>query len=270
MKKPKAQESTFFVDESGDPTFYDDKGGLIVGHEGCSPVLILGFIETQNPNALRTAVLDLQARLISDPYLTKIPSLQKTAVAFHAKDDSPEVRYEFFKLIQQLEFKTQFVVCRKHEDTFRSRHKGKTNKFYDDLVTNLFQNVLHRFEQNRIYMATRGSSVRRKPIERALWRAKGRFEKLYGIDLSGAKFQLELQSAKGDPCLSIIDYMNWAVYRAYTRNEMRYYNFIADRVSLLRDISEPDRASLCFGKKNPFSIEKAAPLGLDSSSERTA
>ena len=39
----------FFVDESGDPTFYNKEGKFIVGEEGCSKILILGFIRTGNP-----------------------------------------------------------------------------------------------------------------------------------------------------------------------------------------------------------------------------
>jgi len=30
----------FFVDEAGDPVFYDRYGDLIVGNEGCSKILI--------------------------------------------------------------------------------------------------------------------------------------------------------------------------------------------------------------------------------------
>ena len=44
MKKPQSGSTWFFVDESGDPTFYDRKGNLIVGQPGCSPILILGLI----------------------------------------------------------------------------------------------------------------------------------------------------------------------------------------------------------------------------------
>jgi hypothetical protein len=33
VKKPKDEHSYFFVDESGDPTFYDARGNLIVGAE---------------------------------------------------------------------------------------------------------------------------------------------------------------------------------------------------------------------------------------------
>lgn len=40
MKEPTEGTNWFFVDESGDPTFYDAHGNLIVGQEGCSPILI--------------------------------------------------------------------------------------------------------------------------------------------------------------------------------------------------------------------------------------
>jgi hypothetical protein len=56
--------------------------------------------------------------------------------------------------------------------------------------------------------------------------------------------------------------MNWAVQRAYTKNEMRFFNFMEDKISFLVDIYD-------FGKKpyyrrNPFDMKKAAPLGLGS------
>ena len=46
MKKPLSGTNWFFVDESGDPAFYDRKGNLIAGQAGCSPILLLGFVET--------------------------------------------------------------------------------------------------------------------------------------------------------------------------------------------------------------------------------
>lgn len=51
----------FFVDESGDPTFYDRYGNLIVGTEqGTSKLLILGFIHTKDPKPIRQALHNLQ------------------------------------------------------------------------------------------------------------------------------------------------------------------------------------------------------------------
>jgi hypothetical protein len=57
--KPEDQEdilTTFAVDESGDPTFYDKKGRLIVNKDGCSPIFIMGFISTIDPESLRELV----------------------------------------------------------------------------------------------------------------------------------------------------------------------------------------------------------------------
>src|ERR1700730_12901090 len=106
MKKPKGGDSYFFTDESGDPTFYaKHTRRCIVGQFGCSPILILGFSETQDPAPLRKAVLNLHEKVIDDPFLSKLPSSRKTAFAFHAKDDAPEVRYLFASMITQLEFK---------------------------------------------------------------------------------------------------------------------------------------------------------------------
>ena len=59
MKKPRPGTTWFFVDESGDPTFYDRKGNYIVGQPGCSPILIPGFVETQDPEPMRRAILAL-------------------------------------------------------------------------------------------------------------------------------------------------------------------------------------------------------------------
>ena len=93
MKKPVDSKHWYFVDETGDPVFYDKHGNLIVGKEGCSPIFGLGFIETEDPTALRKALSELHTQIAEDKYLQSIPSIQKTNRAFHAKDDAPEVRY---------------------------------------------------------------------------------------------------------------------------------------------------------------------------------
>ena len=237
-------------------------GNCIVGQPGCSPIPVLGFIETQSPHVLRQAVLRLHKEVMADRYLNQFQSSRKTAVAFHAKDDGPVVRYLFYKLITTLEFKAQFIVARKIERIFRNNFRGKESKFYDSLITNLFQNVLHRYRHNHIIFSKRGSRERRKPLEQAIWKAKGRFEKNHQVGVDVTTFKIMPETPVGEPCLSIIDYMNWAVYRAFTAKDMAHYNFVREKVSFLRDIYDSD-ASL-YSRKNPFDISKAAPLELGS------
>ncbi len=265
MKRTKEGHTNFFVDESGDPIFYDGRGNLIIGTDS-SPILILGFIETQTPHLLRQEILTLQQKVIADGYLQKIPSINKTAIAFHANKDAPEVRYLFYSLIRQLDFKAQFIVARKIEKVFRNSFAASQYKFYDHLATKLFQNVLHRYQHNHIYFAQRGSRRRQKPLENAILQAKEWFEEKNNAISS--TFEVQAQSPKGEPCLSIIDYLNWAIYRAYTKGEMRYFEFVSDKVSLVTDLYDSKECRHNrYPRKNPFDISKVTPLMLGSSIE---
>lgn len=248
------------MDESGDPTFYDRRGNFIVGQEGCSPILILGFVETRNPQVIRRAILDLQSEVVNDPYFQGVPSLKKTAVALHAKDDMPEIRYRMYKLLTGLNFKAQFIVARKIERVFRNNFQAKETLFYDHLVSQLFQRVLHRYQTNHIYFAKRGSRDRQIPLAGAIEQGIQRFEKQWQTSVA-TTITIQAQMPKGEPCLSLIDYMNWAVYRAFTRGEMRYYNTVADKVSLLVDLYDTTNyPQNWYTRRNPFDVKKITPL----------
>lgn len=260
MKKARSGSTWFFVDESGDPTFYDRNGNLIVGQPGCSPILILGFIETRDPESIRNKVHNLQDQIIQDPYLETIPSIQKTAVAFHAKDDAPEVRMLFFKLIASLEFRAQFIVARKIERVFRNRFDSRETLFYDHLVTHLFKNVLHHREHNHVYFAKRGSRTRQAPLVDAIRSGVEQFERKWETKLR-TTLDVQAQTPKGEPCLSVVDYMNWAIYQVFTKGQMRYFNVVKSKASLIVDLYDTKNyPNNWYNHDNPFNIEKITPL----------
>lgn len=260
MKEPQPGHNYFFVDEAGDPTFYDGKGNLIVGQPGCSPILLLGFVETQTPHVLREALLALQQEVVADPYFQGVPSLRKTGLAFHAKDDLPEIRYRVFKLLATLDFRAQLVVARKIERVFRNTFHCKEHEFYDHLVALLFKNVLHRFQSNTIYFSKRGSRERQAPLLQAIQSGIAQFESEWAHTVT-TTFNVQAQVSSGEPCLSAVDYINWAVYRAFTRGEMRYYKVIEEKVSLLVDLYDVAKyPGNWYSRRNPFEISKITPL----------
>jgi hypothetical protein len=194
------------------------------------------------------------------PYFQDFPSIQKTAIAFHAKDDVPEIRYRFLKLISGLDFHTQFIVARKIERVFRNNFNAQEAAFYDHLVSLLFQNVLHRFENNFIYYAKRGSRVRQPPLLNAIQHGLEHFAAKWSVKPASA-FSIQAQTPAGEPCLSVIDYMNWAVYRAFTRREMRYYRTVEGKVDLLVDLYDiQNYPNNWYSRRNPFDIDKITPL----------
>ena len=260
MQDPISGTNYFFVDESGDPTFYDKRGNLIVGQEGCSPILILGFIETTDPTPMRRALEQLHLELAADEYLKNIPSISKTNQIFHAKNDCPEVRQAVFKQIRAFDFKAQFVVARKRERVFRHSFHANENEFYDYLISLLFENVLHRYQDNRIYFEQRGTRSRQAPLENAIQQSIKKFEGRWKRKID-TRVQVFPHTSNGEPVLQVIDYMNWAVYRAFVKREMRYFQYVQDRVSLLVDrYDSANYPKNWYTRENPFDIEKASPL----------
>lgn len=260
MKKLKPDSRWFFVDESGDPTFYNEKGNYIVGKGGCSPILLLGFIETSDPTTIRQRINELKNEIVTDPFFQGFPSLKKTAIAFHAKDDLPEIRYRFFKLISILDFKAQFIVARKIERIFSTKFHSKETEFYDYLVSKLFENALHKHNENIIFFAKRGSRERQAPLSDAIQKGISKFEEKWGRKID-SKIIIQAQTPRGEPCLSVIDYMNWAIYRAFTKGEMRFFNTVSDKVSLVIDLYDTKKyPKSYYDKHNVFDIKKITPL----------
>jgi len=223
-------------------------------------LLILGLVEIKDPVQIRQAILKLQTDLVNDPYFQGFPSLQRTKIAFHAKDDLPEIRYPFFKLLASFDFQAQFVVARKIERVFRNNFHSKENEFYDHLITQLFQGKLHLHEQNLTYYAKRGSRSRQAPIDKAIQRSIQLFEQKWNATVK-SKTTVQAQTPIGEPCLSIVDYLNWAIFRAFTRGEIRYFEVVREKVSLLVDLYDTaNYPHNWYNKKNPFALNKITPL----------
>ena len=177
MKKTEEKTTYFFVDESGDPNFYGKGGDIIVGQEGCSRILLLGFVRVQEPEPIREQLAELRDQIARDPYLKDIPSIGKTPMAFHAKDDCPEVRMMVYKTLAKQDFAAQVVVARKTERMFRSRYKGSRDKFYEDLVGRLFQNETHKAQINKIIFSKRGNKIQQHAMRAAVRAGAERFKK---------------------------------------------------------------------------------------------
>lgn len=258
----------FFIDESGDPTFFDRRGNFIVGEEGCSRILLLGFIKTKNPKLIRESLEKLREEIAEDEYLKSIPSIKKSIQCFHAKDDCPEVREKVYKLLKTMDFKAQFVVARKRLDIFKKRHSKNENTFYNEIATRLLENKLHQ-NNNIIYFAKRGSKNRQKLLEQAVRSAVLNFESKHGLKIE-TNSEILVQVPTGEPCIQVVDYMNWAVQRAFTKGEQRYYDFVKNKISFICDIYDFDKyPNNFYSKSNPFEVNKISPLLLGSE-ERTA
>ncbi len=263
---PQPRTCHYFVDEAGDGTLFNKKKQVVVGREGCSSYFILGALEVADPQALHDALEELRAGLRADPYLAKVPSLQprrnKTALAFHAKDDCPEVRREVYRLLMQHDMRFFAVVRDKAVITEKVQEHNKTtptyryhpNQLYDRCVSRLFKERLHKEDSYVIRFSRRGNRARTEALQHAIEQARSNIRLSWGIE---AASPIEIMAAKPAAAggLQAVDYFLWALQRLYERNEERYWEFVAAKASLVHDVDDTraNAYGVYYTKKNPLS-----------------
>jgi hypothetical protein len=256
----------YFVDESGDGVLFNAKGQVLAGQpDGSMGTFMLGLLEVHDPRALSSDLAQLRAELAADPYFKDVPSFQpergKTAVAFHAKDDLPEVRREVFRLLQRHPIKfyavvrnMQAVLAYVRERNARSNtYRYHPNELYDNAVARLFKNRLHQYESCQVCYAVRGTADRTRAFANALELARSRFAKQWEKEIS-TEIRVTAAQSQQQACLQAVDYLLWALQRHYVRQESRYLEMMWGKVSLIHAVDETDKApyGVYYSKTKPL------------------
>lgn len=261
----------YFVDEAGDSTLFAARGRVIIGKEGCSRYFMLGLLDIPDPDALARDLETLRAGLLADPYFHKVPSMQpegrKTALAFHAKDDVPEVRREVLNLLMRhrLHFyaavKSKLAVLSyvRYQNERDPTSRYQPNDLYDLLVRRLFKDRLHQSEAYAITFAKRGKADRTEALKKALETARARFAEKWNLKTESA-ITISVTTPHHAPGLQAVDYFLWSLQRCYERREDRFLELLWPQVSLVQDIDDTREASygMYYSKKKPL---RAAALG---------
>lgn len=259
----------YFVDEAGDPNLFDRRGRrVLIGSEGCSRYFILGVVDIPDIAIIEKELSSLRDRLLQDPYFQVVPSMQsrarKTALAFHAKDDLPEVRRDVFSVIRKYpELKFHAVVKDKkavlryvqERNEVNKDYRYHPNELYDYLVRRLFKNMLHKDDQYQIIFAKRWTSTRTEALRKALQDARDGFSSQWGVKTDSTIEVIE-KSLIQSVGLQATDYFLWALQRYYEKKEERFLTYIWPSVSLIQDID--DRRRNVYGEyysqSNPLTL----------------
>ena len=126
---------------------------------------------------------------------------------------------------------------------------------YGDLLAHLIKNRLKRAGTLVLNVAERGSSTREKVLTAALELATERAGKKWGAKNLKARAVFNIQNPRTEPLLTISDYLCWAVQRVFEKGEMRYYNYLAEKIRLVVDLYDIDKYEgfrNYYDKKNPL------------------
>ncbi len=252
-----------FLDEAGDTTFYGKGKIPIIGTNGVSDAFILGMVKIQQPlEEVRSAIAQKQNQIANSPYYRGIPSVvkrtEKGSFFFHAKDDLPEIRKEFFDFLLQFQFSFEAVVARKIIGIYEKKHNGKGNEFYADLLSHLLKNKLNASDKIVLNIARRKNSTEYNNLQLALQKATARHHNKTNGKEAITKVVFNVQSFTAEPLFAVADYCCWAVQRVFEKGETRFYDYIQDKISLVVDLydSEKYKGNLnYYTKKNPLTVK---------------
>lgn len=256
----------YYIDEAGDPTLFNKHGTVIAGREDCSSHFLIGHVEVDDPAALSRAIEDLRRDLLNDPALSRLPSMQpearKTAEAFHANKDHPEVKKEVFDLLARKPFRFYAVVRDKRQvlEDLRATQRlfpefrYSENALYDSMVGRLLRDRLH-VEECQIVFARRGKKDRQAAFLRAIESAKTGFADRWGHMVETP------QTARGAyprefAGLQAVDYCLWALQRLIMRGDDSWWPKVASKTVevVTLDHGRP-QDGLAFGGSNPLTLD---------------
>ncbi|MBI2758974.1 MAG: DUF3800 domain-containing protein [Chloroflexi bacterium] len=253
-KIPSVDTRHYFVDEGGDGTLFASKGRVIIGTPGCSRFFMLGLLDVLDPVALQTSMDNLRAQLLKDPYFRNVSSMQsaggKTALAFHAKDDLPEIRREVFNLLRGLGGLRFFAVVTdklsaldfvRQQNGRKPNYRYNPNELYDYLTRRLFKDRLHQDGSYEIMFSKRGKSDRTAALKNALEAARLRFAEQWNVT-SNAPMNVTAGTPQTDAGLQAVDYFTWALQRLYESDEDRYVDYLWPSFHLVQDIDDQRKA----------------------------
>lgn len=252
-----------FLDETGDTTFLGKGGSLILGKDGVSLSFGMGIVRIDRPlDEVRTEIRKLEARVANDPLLNAIPSVQKRISAgsffFHACKDSPDVRAVLMRYVRELPCQAEIVMARKIPSLFEKQHHGRDEEFYADLLSHLIKNRMKREGRLVLNVAERGSSTREKVLSEALWIATERAVERSGVSAIKTHVVFNVQNPRTEPLLSISDYLCWSVQRVFEHGELRYYNYLIDKIRVVVDLydrSKYEGSRNYYTKRNPLTAQ---------------
>ena len=271
-KSQKTQTSIrhYFIDEGGDSTLFSRKGKVLIDTKGCSHFFMLGLLDVPDPTTLQCTFDALRTQLMSDSYFNGVPSMQakarKTALAFHAKDDLPEVRRDVFTLLRDTEGLRFFAIVVDKLSVLeyvRQRNKRDPayryhpNELYDYLTGRLFKERLRQSNRYDIIFSKRGKSGRTDSLHQAIKSVPDMLRNQSNLPrnmLTNVPLNVSAATPKEHAGLQAVDYFVWALQRLYERGEDRYVEYLWRAFRLVHDIDDTRKTDygVYYTQKKPL------------------
>jgi hypothetical protein len=118
--------------------------------------------------------------------------------------------------------------------------------------------------RNHITFARRGNKARQHALRAAVDLTARRFKRSHKSEGSSV-LHVDTSQSVQEPVLQATDYVLWAVQRAFEKREMRYFEYLREKIEVVWDIYDLEKLKIkgqtIYGRrKNPFDVEKISAI----------
>jgi len=223
-----------FIDESGKPEVFSAKGINLVNSGTASKFLVLAAVKTKNQLNLQQDVTDFKLQLLKNKELTKFFTSVYTLDSFHASNDYPEIREKFYNFITTLEIEIDVLVVEKLK--CYPWLQANPGRLYGFMAGQLIKSICHQVESTEIIFSRKDSKLKlRQELEVEAERVRLNYVNNYGIS---GQFKLKYHHNPHytHSGLQIADYVAYAIFQFFERNNDEYYKIIKDKIDKIHDI----------------------------------
>jgi len=224
-----------FVDESGKPEIYSARGINLVQAGNATKFLVLAAVRCENQLFLQQQVTDFKSQLLKDESLNKIFSPAYALDSFHANSDYPEVKDCFYNFINSLDIKIDVLAVEKLKcyETLK-RNPGR---LYGVMAGHLLKNLCHQSLATEIIFSRKDSKLKlRQELEIEVERMRlGYLEQHQNLN-SGIVINYQHNSHYKHGGLQVADYVAYAVFQVFEKNNNIWYEIIKDKIGKIQDI----------------------------------
>ena len=242
-----AERQWLFVDESGKPEVYSASGKNLVLTNQASKHLVLAAVRSEEQLQLQQEIIEFRLSLLKNKQLTALFSSAYTLDTFHAQTDYPEVRKRFYEFINKLQIKIDVLVVEKllcYESLKRS-----PGKMYGVMSGQLIKNLCHQASDTEIVFSRKDSKLKlRQELEAEVERVRLGYLQTHPRLQTSLKLNYYHNPHYSHGGLQVADYIAFAVYQVFERENREWYELVKDKIGKIQDICNKKY----FTRSNPL------------------
>ena len=244
----KPGELVIYLDESGSADVFSSSGEDLMALGRTPNYLVIAALRCPDPNLVARLVTSTIAWANTLPNRTRPPGRVRS---LHAGQDDDRVRLKFCKELAALPVKATAIVMDKRLLDPARTWRNDRQAFYDEMAARLLCDSLHLYERTRIIFSRKNYETKAdldvmvKAIETEWANFMARVDPPAPQQVTARQ-----EMAAKNPGLQAVDYVAWAVFRAFERGDMTYYRVLQPVIRHVIDLGRVTHYSSKHPMKN--------------------